>query len=54
MIERIFSNWKNTLIGTILIIVPLIFVWFEKASLEEVGIFWGIVLAGKFFYEKDK
>ena len=41
MIDRIFKNWKTTLIGLGLIIAGLIFVWYEKASLTELTAFIG-------------
>jgi hypothetical protein len=39
MIDRIFKNWKTTIIGLIVLVVSFLFVWFGKATLSEVGIF---------------
>lgn len=41
MIDRIFKNWKTTLLGVGLIIAGLLFVWFEKATLTELTAFIG-------------
>lgn len=41
MIDRIFKNWKTTLLGIGLIIAGLLFVWFEKATLTELTAFIG-------------
>ena len=41
MINRIFKNWKTTLLGVGLIIAGLLFVWFEKATLTELTAFIG-------------
>lgn len=41
MIDRIFKNWKTTLLGLGLIVAGLFFVWFEKASLTELTAFIG-------------
>ena len=41
MIDRIFKNWKTTLLGLGLIIAGLVFVWYEKASLTELTAFIG-------------
>ena len=41
MIDRIFKNWKTTLLGLGLIIAGLFFVWFEKATLTELTAFIG-------------
>lgn len=37
--DRIFKNWKTTLIGLSLIILPLVFVFLGKATLSEAGSF---------------
>lgn len=39
MLERIFRNWKTTTIGLVVLVVSLVFVWFERATLTEVSIF---------------
>lgn len=41
MINRIFKNWKTTLLGLGLIIAGFVFVWYEKASLTELTAFIG-------------
>lgn len=54
MIDRIFNNWKSSMVGVFLLVVPLVLVYFEKATLSEVGVFWGVALTLIFFYKKDK
>ena len=39
MLERIFSSWKTTVIGLVILVISLVFVWFERATLTEVSIF---------------
>jgi hypothetical protein len=39
MIDRIFKNYKTTLLGLFLIFTCFILVWFEKATLTEVSVF---------------
>jgi hypothetical protein len=39
MIDRIFRNWKTTVVGLGLIIFGGGLVWFEKASLPEFSAF---------------
>lgn len=39
MIDRIFKNYKTTLLGLVIILTCFVFVWFEKATLTEVSIF---------------
>ena len=39
MLDRIFANWKTTTIGLVILVVSLVFVWFERATLTEVSIF---------------
>ena len=48
MIERIFQNTKTTLLGLGLIIVGVVLVWFEKATLTEVSLFSGSGLVAIF------
>lgn len=51
MNERIFKNWKTTVFGILLLAVCFVLVWFEKATLSEVG---GFVPVGfGFFFLKD-
>ena len=53
MINRIFKNWKTTVIGFIIIIGALVFVFLDKATLTEAGAFMGIGL-GLFFMKDGK
>lgn len=39
MINRIFKNWKSTLLGLGVLGLTFLFVWFEKATLTEVSLF---------------
>jgi hypothetical protein len=39
MIDRIFRNWKTTVVGLGLILFGGVLVWFEKASLPEFSAF---------------
>jgi hypothetical protein len=51
MLERIFSSWKTTVIGLVILVVSLVFVWFERATLTEVSIF---LMGGfAFLFTKD-
>jgi hypothetical protein len=45
VIDRIFKNKKTTTIGILTLLVSLLFVWFEKATLTEVSVF----LTGGFY-----
>jgi len=51
MIERLFKNWKTSLIGLLIIVGSMTLVFFEKASLTEAGLF----MAGgiSLFFLKD-
>ncbi len=51
MSERIFKNWKTTLLGLIIIGASLAAVFTGKASLTEAGAF--ITLGIGFFFLKD-
>lgn len=51
MIERIFKNWKTSVTGAGIILISLVLVYFDKASLTEAGAF--IVLAIGLLYSKD-
>ena len=44
MIERIFKSWKSSLLGLLIILVTLAMVFYEVASLTEVGAFWAVAL----------
>ncbi len=39
MIDRLFRNPKTTIIGSLVMVVCFLFVWFGKATLSELGIF---------------
>ena len=52
MIDRIFKNWKTSLIGFILLIVSGGAVYLDKATLTEAGAFMGVGFA--LFFTKDK
>lgn len=52
MIDRIFKNWKTSIIGAVLIASSMTLVFLEKATLTEVGAF--LVVATGLFFTKDK
>jgi hypothetical protein len=39
VIDRLFRNWKTTLIGSVVMVICFLFVWFGKATLTELGLF---------------
>jgi len=39
LIERIFKNWKTTLLGLAMIIACFVLVFIEKATLTEASVF---------------
>jgi hypothetical protein len=39
LIERIFKNWKTTLLGLAMIVACFVLVFIEKASLSEASMF---------------
>ena len=41
MIDRIFKNWKTTMLGVGIIVASFSLVFFEKATLSEVSVFLG-------------
>ena len=49
--NRVFKNWKTSLVGLIILIGSLVVVGLGKATLLEAGGF--IVAAGGFFLAKD-
>ena len=51
MVDRIFKNWKTSLLGLIIIGASLTAVFIGKASLTEAGAF--ITLGIGFFFLKD-
>ena len=52
MIDRIFKNWKSTLLGLGVMGVGFLLVWFEKATLTE---FTGFIGGGLLLlFSKDK
>ena len=52
MIDRIFNNWKTSLLGVGILVVTLGMVYQGVASLTEVGAFWGVSLV--LLFVKDK
>lgn len=54
MIDRIFKSWKTTLLGAIIILGALLFVYLDKASLTEAGAFMGVGLTLFFVKETPK
>lgn len=52
LIDRIFKNWKTSVIGAVIILGSLTLVYFEKASLTEAGAF--IVAGIGLFFLKDQ
>lgn len=52
MIDRIFKNWKTSLIGLIILIGSMALVYFEKATLIEAGTFIGTAIV--LFFMKDE
>ena len=51
MIERIFKNWKTSLIGLSIIVSAIVCVFLDKATLTEAGAFMGV--ASSLFFLKD-
>ena len=39
MINRLFKNYKTTLLGLVVLGLTFLFVWFDKATLTEVSLF---------------
>ena len=39
MINRLFRNYKTTLLGLVVLGLTFLFVWFDKATLTEVSLF---------------
>jgi len=52
MIDRIFKNWKTTIIGLLLIVIAAGAVYLDKATLTEAGAFMGLGLG--LFFVKNK
>lgn len=52
LIDRIFKNWKSSVIGLLILVGSLTTVFLDKASLTEAGAF--IVMGIGFFFLKDK
>lgn len=50
MINRLFKNWKTTTLGLSLMVVCLLLVYLDKATLSEVSAFIG---GGLYFLFKD-
>jgi hypothetical protein len=37
--QRIFDNWKTTLLGIVVLAVGFVFIWFEKITMPEFTAF---------------
>lgn len=51
MIDRIFKNWKTSAFGIAIVLITLGMVFYEVATLTEVGAFWAIALV--LIFSKD-
>ena len=51
MFNRIFDNWKTSVLGAVLMCASFAFVLWEKATLTEAGAFLGVAFA--LFFTKD-
>lgn len=51
MFNRIFDNWKTSVLGALLMCASFAFVFWEKATLTEAGAFLGVAFA--LFFSKD-
>ena len=51
MFERIFTNWKTSVLGALLMCASFAFVLWEKATLTEAGAFLGVAFT--LFFIKD-
>ena len=51
MFNRIFNNWKTSVLGAVLMCASFAFVLWEKATLTEAGAFLGVAFA--LFFTKD-
>lgn len=51
LIDRIFKNWKTSIIGCLILVGSLTAVFIGKATLTEAGLF--IVTGIGFFFLKD-
>ena len=51
MIDRILKSWKTTLFGLLIVLVTLAMVFYDVATLTEVGAFWAIALV--LIFSKD-
>ena len=53
MIERIFKNWKTSLVGGLIIIVGLVLVFMDKVTLNESMLFL-VGILGLLYKETNK
>ena len=51
MFDRIFTNWKTSVLGALLMCASFAFVFWEKATLTEAGAFLGVAFT--LFFVKD-
>jgi hypothetical protein len=51
MFNRIFDNWKTSVLGAVLMCASFAFVFWGKATLTEAGAFLGVAFA--LFFTRD-
>ena len=51
MFERVFTNWRTSVLGIVLMCASFAFVFWEKATLTEAGAFLGVAFT--LFFVKD-
>jgi hypothetical protein len=51
MFERVFTNWRTSVLGVLLMCASFAFVFWEKATLTEAGAFLGVAFT--LFFVKD-
>jgi hypothetical protein len=52
MYNRVFQNWKTSSLGMGLMLISLVLVWLDKASLSDCGTFIGGAMV--LFFSKDE
>lgn len=52
IIDRVFKNWKTSLVGIVILLGAMATVFLGKATLTEAGAF--IVMGVGFFFLKDR
>ena len=53
MIDRIFKSWRNTVIGLLILLLPLALVFTGKSTLTEAAAFISTLLGIFFVFKKD-